>query len=133
MLNAVFEGHQQRIYVLEALELGLINLLDDALIVRRQVNWLVGEFRWEVCQVLSEKRAKSCAEINHTLKVDKWLSPYITIGVQTRLERRRHLFLFQQVPIDLLEEWVIHDVHESSVTVAPQSIRRVLVEKSFQY
>lgn len=54
-LNTIFKRHQQRIHVFKALELRLINLLDDALVVWRQMNGLVGEFWGEVCEVLSEK------------------------------------------------------------------------------
>lgn len=54
MLNAIFERHQQRIHVFKALELRLVDLLDDALVVGRQVHRFVGELWWEVSKVLSE-------------------------------------------------------------------------------
>lgn len=53
MLDAIFERHQQRIHVFKALELRLVDLLDDALVVGRQVHRFVGELWWEVRQVLS--------------------------------------------------------------------------------
>lgn len=54
MLNAIFERHQQWIHVLEALEFRLVDLLDDSLVVGRQMHRLVGELCREVGQVLSE-------------------------------------------------------------------------------
>lgn len=51
MSNTVVERHQQRVDVFEALELGLINLLDDSIVVRRQVDRLFGELGRKVGQV----------------------------------------------------------------------------------
>jgi hypothetical protein len=54
-LDAIFERHQQWIHVLEALKLGLVDFLDDTFVVGCEVNGLVGEFGWEVGEILSGK------------------------------------------------------------------------------
>lgn len=57
-LNAVFERHQQRIHVLKALEFGLVDFLDDAFVVGREMHGLVGELGREVGEILSENSRK---------------------------------------------------------------------------
>lgn len=51
MSNAIVEGHQKRIDVFEAFELRLVNLLDDAVVVWREVHGFVCELGWKVGQV----------------------------------------------------------------------------------
>lgn len=54
-LDTIFERHQQWIHVLEAFEFGLVDFFDDTFVVGCQMNGFVGEFRWEVGEILSEK------------------------------------------------------------------------------
>lgn len=65
---AVLQRHQQRIYVFEALEFGLVDFLNNTWIIGSEVNRFIGKFRRKVCQ--------------------------IAVGVQPGLVRRRYLFLF---------------------------------------
>merc|ERR1712117_172110 len=93
-LNDVFGRHEQRIDVLEAVELALIDLSDEAWVVRRELHRLVGELRREVGEV--------------PLALEPW--PV----------RRRDLLLLEQFPLDGLEEGVGHDLHEAGLLVAAQ-------------
>lgn len=79
MSNTVVERHQQRIDVLEALELRLINLFDDTIVVRRQVDRLFGELRRKVGQVsvvfqprLEWRHDLLLFQLENTIKVVNW-------------------------------------------------------------
>ena len=60
ILHDVLLGHEERVHVLESVELCLVDATDDASVVRRQLDRLVSELRREVGQVLvtlqSEKK-----------------------------------------------------------------------------
>lgn len=78
--DTVLQRHQERVHILEPFEFWLVNFLDYPRIVGGKMHRLVGEFGWEIGQ--------------------------ISVRIETGLIGRRHLLLFQQVPIDALEELV---------------------------
>lgn len=47
--NAIIKGHQERVDVFKAFKLGLVNLLDDAVVVWCEVHGFVCELGWKVC------------------------------------------------------------------------------------
>lgn len=104
--HAVLQRHQQRVHVLEALELRLVNVRDHRVVVGREVDRLVRELRREVGQV--------------------------SLALQSRLERWYHLLLLQHFPLDALEEGMVNDVEEA-VLAAAEPLHRILVEEALEH
>ena len=105
-LDDIFGRHEEWIDVFESLELRLVDLSDSIRIIGRELNRFVGELGREIRQ--------------------------ISIAFKARPIRRRNLFLLERLPLYRLVKRMSHDLHETGILVAAQTIGRVLVQEALE-
>lgn len=105
--HTLLRGHQQRVDVLKALKLRLVDLLYNIIIVRRELNGLIGELGIKVIQ------PKLAGDVG--------------------LEGWNHLLLLHKIPVYISEKRMGHDVCKACLRVTSEALLWLLVEESLQH